>query len=718
MSSWICRTYSEMIVFASYCLYVVKIMAAPQKRQILVTSALPYANGPIHMGHLLEYIQADIWVRFQRMVGNECYFFCADDTHGTPIFVRAKSEGRKPEDIVAEVFKLHTQTFRDFQISFDHYSSTNSETNRLLSEEFFLAMREKKHITIKKIKQTYCPNDKMFLPDRLVKGTCPKCASINQYGDSCDVCGSTYSPTELKQPGCSLCGTAPILKESDHIFFQLNHFRDFLREWVPNRTSSEVSKKLNEWLHEDLRDWDISRDEPYFGFKIPGYDDKYFYVWVDAPIGYMATSKEFLSPEKFDSFWKSESTELHHFIGKDIIYFHALFWPAMLKTAGYRTPTRVHAHGFLTVNGEKMSKSKGTFINAETYFKQLDPSYLRYYYASKLSDSVDDLDLSLEDFVLRVNSDLVGKYVNLGSRSAQMLIKNFGGELPSLTSAEALPEVQRVINMQTQLRDLYENKEFSKAMNLIREGVDSINQYFDKVSPWKLLKDNPQSPAALECLGITLNAFRILSIYLTPVIPAITQKVADLFGDTVLTWPVPTAATQAWLVQNIKLNAFSHLLQRVEAEKVQSMVDNSKTSMPSSPVAAQPATEKAGAQTATTMGKAAAPTETGAFIEIDDFNKIDLRVAKVIHAEDVKDSDKLLRLTVSIGTEEKNIFAGIKKSYTPEQLIGKQVLIVANLKPRKMKFGLSEGMVLCASEGEQLFVLSPDGAPSTGSKVK
>ena len=669
-------------------------MAAPQKqqtkRQILVTTALPYANGPIHMGHMLEHVQADIWVRFQRMIGNECYFFCADDTHGTPIFVRAKNEGRKPEDLIATVYQQHTKTFKDFQISFDHYSSTHSDTNRQISEEFFIAMRDQKHTTIKQIKQTYCPNDKMFLPDRLVKGVCPKCGAANQYGDSCDVCGSTYSPTELKQAACSLCGTPPILKESDHIFFKLNDFRKFLKDWVANRTSLEVAKKLNEWLQEDLRDWDISRDEPYFGFKIPGYNDKYFYVWVDAPIGYMATSKDFLTPEKFNGFWKSESTELHHFIGKDIIYFHALFWPAMLKTAGYRTPTRVHAHGFLTVNGEKMSKSKGTFVNADTYFKYLDPSYLRYYYASKLTDGIDDLDLNLEDFVLRVNSDLVGKYVNLGSRSAQMLIKNFAGQLPSVSLSNS--ELQTISDLAKPLQDLYEKKEFSKAINLIREGVDSINQYFDKISPWKLLKDDPQNAAALECLGVTLNAFRILSIYLTPVIPAITHKLADLFGESTFQWQID-------FVQNKKLNAFSHLIQRVEAEKVQAMIEDSKTSMPKPSIA---------------------PTANpeSSLIEIDDFNKIDLRVAKVIQAQDVEGTDKMLQLKVSIGTEEKNIFAGIKKSYKPEQLIGKHVLIVANLKPRKMKFGTSEGMVLCASEGEQLFVLSPDGAAATGSKVK
>jgi methionyl-tRNA synthetase len=702
-------------------------MAAPQNspkksqtaRQILVTTALPYANGPIHMGHLVEYVQADIWVRFQRMIGNECYFFCADDTHGTPIFIRAKNEGRSPEALIAEVYKQHVQTFKDFQVSFDHYSTTNSDTNRKFSEEFYIAMRDQKHIAIKQITQTYCPNDKMFLPDRLVKGTCPKCAAENQYGDSCDVCGSTYSPTELKKSACSLCGTTPILKESDHVFFKLNDFRDFLREWVPNRTSPEVSKKLNDWLQEDLRDWDISRDEPYFGFKIPGYADKYFYVWVDAPIGYMSSSKEFFDKniEKFNSFWKSEETELHHFIGKDIIYFHALFWPAMLKTAGYRTPTRVHTHGFLTVNGEKMSKSKGTFINAETYFKHLDPNYLRYYYASKLTDGIDDIDLNLEDFVLRVNSDLVGKYVNLGSRSAQMLIKNFDSVLPVLEPGEAFDTLSKIVSIEKDLRHFYEKKEFSKAINLIREGVDSINQYFDAVSPWKLLKENPQHVGARECLGVTLNAFRLLSIYLSPVIPAITKKVAELFAEAPYEknqWPLLDGVSASdWLNKNYvhskKLNSFTHLIQRVEAEKVQAMVDSSKASMPA-------ATASSNTPTPSKM-KESGDTQNG-LIEIDDFNKIDLRIAKVIHAEEVKDSDKLLQLKVSIGSEEKNIFAGIKKSYKPEQLIGKQVLIVANLKPRKMKFGLSEGMVLCASEGEQLFVLSPDGVAAIGSPVK
>ncbi len=709
--------YRERIVLASQSLYSVSMTNAhTPPRQILVTSALPYANGPIHMGHLVEYVQADIWVRFQRLIGNDCYFFCADDTHGTPIFIRAKNEGRKPEELIAEMYKLHTQTFKDFQIGFDHYSSTNTDTNRQLSEEFYIAMRDQQHTRIKQITQTYCPKDKMFLPDRLVKGTCPKCGAQNQYGDSCDVCSSNYSPTELKQSVCSLCGTTPVLKESDHIFFKLNDFRDFLKEWVPARTSNEVAKKLNEWLAEELRDWDISRDEPYFGFKIPGYNDKYFYVWVDAPIGYMASSKDFFQiqkdPEKFNAFWKSEKTELHHFIGKDIIYFHSLFWPAMLKTAGYRTPTRVHAHGFLTVNGEKMSKSKGTFINADTYFKHLDPNYLRYYYASKLTDSIDDIDLNLEDFLLRVNSDLVGKYVNLGSRSAQMLIKNFAGAMPTLSQPESFVILERILTLEKALRGFFEAKEFSKAINLIREGIDSINQYFDAVSPWKMLKDNPQNPEAHECLGVTLNAFRLLSIYLAPVIPAITAKVAELFNEPAYVkaaWPTFPEGTNAqdWLLKNYvhdrKLNAFSHLIQRVEAEKVQAMIDESKSTL-------QP--------TAAAAPTTAPTTTTSGIIEIDDFNKIDLRVAKVIHAEEVKDSDKMLQLKVNLGNEERTIFAGIKKSYKPEQLIGKQVLVVANLKPRKMKFGTSEGMVLCASEGDTLFVLSPDGTAATGSKVK
>jgi methionyl-tRNA synthetase len=674
------------------------------QRNILVTTALPYANGPIHLGHMVEYIQADVWVRFQRMRGNNCFFFCADDTHGTPILIRARKENRKPEDVIGEIYKSHIKDFAQFGISFDNYSSTNTETNRAFCEEIYGKMNSNGHCAVKQIKQTYCPNDKMFLPDRFIKGTCPNCGSLNQYGDSCDVCSATYSPTELKDSACAICGTKPILKESDHVFFKLNDFKDFLREWVPNHTSSEVSKKLNEWLQEELRDWDISRDEPYFGFKIPGYTDKYFYVWVDAPIGYMASAKDYFDKKgdknSFAQFWNKEnekSSELYHFIGKDIVYFHTLFWPAMLHTAGYRTPTAVNVHGFLTVNGEKMSKSKGTFVNAETYLKYLDPSYLRYYYACKLTDGMDDIDMNLEDFAQRVNSDLVGKYVNLGSRSAQMLQKSFGGQITTFAE-EGLTLYRDILAKSDEIAALYDARQFSKAINLIRECVDRANKYFDDVSPWKMAKENPQ--AAQECLNSTLWIFRTISIYLTPVIPELSQKVADLFGDATYTWKdlltKPAAKT---------LHPFSHLIQRVELEKVQKMIDETKVNAT--------ATEATAAKTSAT-----APKSEPAFIEIDDFNKIDLRVAKVLAAEDVVGTDKMLKLRVSIGTEEKTIFAGIKKSYKPEQLVGKQVLVVANLKPRQMKFGLSEGMVLCASSGEQLFVMSPETGADTGSKVK
>lgn len=668
------------------------------QRNILVTTALPYANGPIHLGHMVEYIQADIWVRFQNMrASTKCYFFCADDTHGTPILIRARKENRKPEDVIADIFKLHTDDFQKFKISFDHYSSTNSETNRELCEEIYTHMRDKGHCDVKKIKQTYCPNDKMFLPDRFIKGTCPNCKTPEQYGDSCDNCGANYSPTELINSQCSICGTKPTLEESDHIFFRLNDFKDFLRDWVPNHTSNEISKKLNEWLQEDLRSWDISRDEPYFGFKIPGYTDKYFYVWVDAPIGYMAASKDYFKKNNidFEKFWragKEKETEVYHFIGKDIVYFHSLFWPAMLKAANYRTPTAVNVHGFLTVNGEKMSKSKGTFISAATYLKHLDPSYLRYYYACKLTDGLDDLDMNLEDFTQRVNSDLVGKYVNLGSRSAQMLQKTFAGKLGKL-APDGQKLLSEIISKSQELEKLYEDRQCSKAINLIRECVDKANKYFDDVAPWKIAKENPQ--AAQECLTATLWIFRAISIYLTPVIPDLSQKVSDLFGDKAYKWTdLQTHPAEK------TLNAFTHLIQRVEPEKVQKMVEESKDN------------------SATPAAKAPATPATPSFIEIDDFNKIDLRVAQITAAEDVVGTDKMLKLTVSLGTETKTIFAGIKKSYKPEQLIGKQVLVVANLKPRQMKIGLSEGMVLCASNGEQLFVMSPEAGAATGSQVK
>lgn len=668
-----------------------------KQRNILTTIALPYANGPVHMGHMVESLQADFWVRFQRMQNHRCFFFCADDTHGTPILIRAQKEGKKPEEVIAEAFQSHTADFKDFQISFDHYSSTNTETNKKLCEEFYLAMDQQGHTLKKTIEQTYCPHDKMFLPDRFIKGTCPNCKTPDQYGDSCDACGATYSPTELKNAACAVCGTTPTLKESEHVFFELNHFKEFLKTWVPQHTSPEISKKLNEWLKDDLRAWDISRDEPYFGFKIPGYSNKFFYVWVDAPIGYIATSKDYFDSKglDFNSFWKDDSTELYHFIGKDIVYFHTLFWPAMLKTAGYRTPNNVFVHGFLTVNGEKMSKSRGTFILARTYLNHLDVNFLRYYYACKLSDGLDDLDLNLEDFANRVNSDLVGKFINLGSRSAQMLHKTFQGQLTTM-AGRGLEVYQQCLEKSQTISALYEKRQFSKATVEIRDLADLANKYFDEVAPWKMVKENPTE--AQQHLTAALNIFRTLTIYMTPILPELSDKVAILFAEN---------KSYQWgdlklRVENKTLNPFNHLLQRVDLEKIKMMTDEAKA-----------AADKTTPQT--TQSLSAPPT---ANCTIDDLNKIDLRIAIVEHAEDVAGTDKMLKLKVKLGESSKVIFAGIKKSYAPEKLIGRQLLIVANLEPRKMKFGVSEGMVLCASEGESLFVLSPDSGAATGSKVK
>lgn len=559
-------------------------MTLPNKpaRTLLVTTALPYANGPIHIGHMVEHVQADIWVRYQKIVGNDCTFLCADDTHGTPILIRARNEQRTPENLIASVYESHVQTFKTYQINFDHYSSTHSPTNKDLCNEFYLAMRDQGHCQVRSIEQTFCEHDNMFLPDRFVKGTCPQCKAENQYGDSCDVCGATYSPTELKSPKCSLCGTPPVLKSSDHIFFKLNDFKSFLADWVPQHTSTEITKKLNEWLKEDLRDWDISRDEPYFGFQIPGYESKYFYVWVDAPIGYVSTSKEYFkeNPKKFETLWKSpETSELYHFIGKDIVYFHTLFWPAMLKAAKYRTPTQVFVHGFLTVNGEKMSKSKGTFIEADRFAQFADPTFLRYYYACKLSSGLDDIDLSLEDFVQRVNSDLVGKYVNLGSRSAQLLHKYTQGFIHPIQSPDNLSRLTHVLEASSEIQKFYEAREYAKAIQLIRSHVDSINQYFDQMAPWKTLKENPLSAEALESLSVALNAFRIFTIYLTPIIPALSTKVSQLFAEDALVWPeIPQNITTSWYKtsyyykKEITLNPFEHLIQRLDIKNVLNVV--------------------------------------------------------------------------------------------------------------------------------------------------
>lgn len=672
------------------------------KRNILVTTALFYSNGPLHLGHMVESIQADIWVRFQRMRGHNCLFFSGDDTHGTPILLKAKQSGITPEQLIAENYQKHVDDFKRFSISYDNYSSTNTPINKDLTEEFYIAMRDQGHTSSRNIEQTYCTHDKMFLPDRFVKGDCPNCEAAGQYGDSCDVCGATYSPAELNNPACTICGNKPVLKESEHIFFELNHFKDFLSDWVPKHTSKEVYKKLKEWLNEDLRAWDISRDEPYFGFKIPGFEDKYFYVWVDAPIGYIASSLEWGKKHNYDvmPFWKDESHELYHYIGKDITYFHTLFWPAMLKTAGYRTPDFVCIHGFLTVNGEKMSKSKGTFVMAKTYLDHLNPAYLRYYLACKLTDSLDDLDLNLEDFAQRINSDLVGKYANLGSRSAQMLHKNFDGKLSTMSS-EGRKIYEHVLNKADTIAQLYEKRQFSKATVEIRDLADQANKYFDEVAPWKLVKED--ATAAQECLTATLNIFRALTIYLQPILPHVAENVCELFAEH------DTLRSYSWedlkvIKENIQLQPFQHLIQRVDKKQIDQMIESSKASLPG---------EKKDNNT-----KASEAAKKDEYLDIKDFNKVDLRVAKVIEAEDVTDSDKLLKLKVDLGEEQKTIFAGIKKAYKPEQLLNRHVLVVANLKPRKMKFGTSEGMVLCAGEGDQLYVLSPDDGAKAGWSVR
>lgn len=538
--------------------------------EMVVTAALPYANGAIHIGHLVEYLQADIWTRFQKMRGRRCLYICADDTHGTPIMVRARNEGITPEQLIARSYKEHLADFTDFEIEFDHYSSTNSETNRKFSEEIYRKMVENGHIDRRDVQQSFCDHDKMFLPDRFVKGTCPKCGARDQYGDSCDVCGSTYSPTELKSPKCAICGNPPVEKASEHYFFQLGHFNDFLSGWVKAHTQAEIANKLQEWLKEGLRDWDISRDAPYFGFKIPGTQDKYFYVWVDAPVGYISSTKEWCDRHgaDFEAIWRKGDCEIHHFIGKDIVYFHTLFWPAMLNNAGFKTPTRVHVHGFLTVNGEKMSKSKGTFVSARTYLNNLNPIYLRYYYASKLTSTVTDIDLNLEDFANRVNSDLIGKITNMASRGAQMLHKKLDGKTGSL-SADDRRLVMKAQAAGDEIARHYQSLDYGKALVEIRNIAEDANKYFDAKEPWKLVKEDTEKTR--EVLTAALNLFRLMAIYLKPVLPSYVNKVEKLFGEKPYTWD-----SAKEFFENRAVQPYEHLATRVEMPNVEKMIEDSK----------------------------------------------------------------------------------------------------------------------------------------------
>jgi methionyl-tRNA synthetase len=680
-----------------------------QRRRILVTSALPYANGPIHLGHLVEYIQTDIWVRFQKSRGHDVHYVCADDAHGTAIMLKAEQNGVTPEQQIATVKADHERDFAGFHIRFDNYHSTHSDENRELSREIYLKNRDGGHISTRPINQLFDPEKQMFLADRFIKGECPKCSSKDQYGDSCEVCGATYSATELKNPYSTISGATPVMKESEHFFFKLPDFADFLQNREQSgRLQPEVANKLDEWFKAGLNDWDISRDAPYFGFEIPDAPGKYFYVWLDAPVGYIASWRNYCEKNALDwrEAWKPGSnTELYHFIGKDIVYFHALFWPAMLEGAGYRKPSAIFAHGFLTVNGQKMSKSRGTFIKARSYLDQLNPEYLRYYFAAKLSGSVEDIDLSLEDFTARVNSDLVGKVVNIASRCAGFIAKKFDNRLGDSCSEAAL--LEEFIAAGDSIATHYENRDFGRAVREIMALADRANQYIDEKKPWALAKEAGKEAEVHAVCSTGLNLFRQLITYLAPILPQTAEASRVFLNVESLAWD----ARQRLLLGHT-INTFTPLMTRIEKEKVDAMVEASKENLaPAAPAAA-----------VTTPAKYV-ERQDGKMPEIgiEDFAKIDLRIAKIVNAQHVDGADKLLQLTLDIGEEQtRNVFAGIKSAYPePEKLVGRLTVLVANLAPRKMKFGMSEGMVMAAGPGgEDIFLLSPDEGAAPGMKVK
>ncbi|MDJ0709757.1 MAG: methionine--tRNA ligase [Woeseiaceae bacterium] len=663
-------------------------------RIILVTSALPYANGSIHMGHLVEYIQTDIWVRFQRLRGHHCTYVCASDVHGTAIMLKARELGETPQALTERVSREFVRDFHDFGVDFDNYYTTHSPENEALVYGMFERLRESGDIYTRTIEQSYDEKEGMFLPDRFVKGTCPRCKSEDQYGDACEVCGSTYSPEDLIDPKSVLSGTTPVKRESEHYFFRLSEYEERLRDWMSHAAlDKNVVAKLDEWFQAGLQDWDISRDAPYFGFQIPGTKDKYFYVWLDAPVGYMASFKHLCDRTEgleFDDYWNAESKhEVYHFIGKDIMYFHTLFWPAVLKGSGYRQPTSVFAHGFLTVDGQKMSKARGTFIKARTYLDHLNPEALRYYYAAKLGPTIEDIDLNLDDFIARVNSDLIGKLVNIASRCAGFINKKFDGQL-----AAALPDNELFAEFAEASETIaahYEKREYSKAMRLVMALADKANRYIDEHKPWVLAKDNASLADVQPVCTQGLNMFRSLMIFLSPVIPGVATDAKAFLNETDWHW---SNASEPLLGST--LNKFKPLLTRIEADQVQRMVEQSKESMP--------------------VAEEESQDET---IGIDDFMKVDLRIAKIVRAEPVEGADKLLALTLDIGDGERQVFAGIKAAYEADSLAGRHVVVVANLAPRKMRFGVSEGMVLAAGPGgEDIFLLSPDDGAKPGMRVK
>ena len=687
-------------------------------RRILVTSALPYANGSIHLGHLVEYIQTDTWVRHQKMSGHECYYVCADDTHGTPIMLRAEQEGITPEQLIARMHDEHYADFQAFGVDFDNYYSTNSEENRELSQAIYLRLKARGLIEIRTIEQFYDPVKQMFLPDRFIKGECPRCHSPDQYGDACENCSATYDPTELINPRSAVSGATPERRPSEHYFFKLSECAQYLREWLAGGEAGsplqpQAYNKLSEWFDSGLKDWDISRDAPYFGFEIPGAPGKFLYVWLDAPIGYMASFKNLCARRgiDFDTFWKADSdAELYHFIGKDILYFHALFWPATLHFSGHRTPNRICVHGFLTINGQKMSKSRGTFITAATYLKHLEPDYLRYYFAAKLNEHIEDIDLNLEDFLQRVNSDLIGKYVNIASRTAGFLHKAFGGRLAAELAPGDYDIVAELRHAADTLRGLYEQRRFSEAVRHIMDLADRANAYINEHAPWQMAKQNANAERLHQVCSTSLNLFRLLTIFLKPILPRIVARVESFLAVAPLTWQ-----DCANLLGDHAIAPYEHLARRIEQTQIDALLADSRESMG--------AGGNGDAQSHSQVRHAVAQQGThqpvAATITIDEFSKIDLRVARITHAEDVADADKLLRLTLDIGAETRNVFAGIKSKYRAADLIGQYVVVVANLAPRKMRFGVSEGMVLAAGPGgEDLWLIQPEAGAQPGMRIK
>jgi len=680
-----------------------------EPRKILVTSALPYANGSIHLGHMLEYIQTDMWVRFQKHRGNQCIYVCADDAHGSAIMLRAEKEGITPEQLIADVQAEHSADFADFLVDFDNFHSTHADENRELSSLIYTRLRDAGHIATRSVTQYFDPEKKMFLADRFIKGTCPKCGTEDQYGDNCEKCGATYAPTDLKDPKSAISGATPVLRDSKHFFFDLPAFDAMLKSWTRSGTLQDaVANKLSEWLDSGLQQWDISRDAPYFGFEIPDEPGKYFYVWLDAPIGYMASFKNLCArrPElDFDAFWRKDSTtELYHFIGKDIVNFHALFWPAMLEGSGFRKPTGINVHGYLTVNGQKMSKSRGTFIKARTYLEHLSPEYLRYYYAAKLGRGVDDLDLNLEDFVQKVNSDLIGKVVNIASRCAGFIQKGNAG---LLVAGNAAPELTDAFHVAApSIAEAYEARDFARAMREIMALADRANAWIADKAPWSLAKQEGKQDEVQAICALGINLFRQLVIFLKPVLPNLAAD-AELFLNVApLNWD-----DHQTLLSDHQLNPFQPLMTRIDPAKVEAMTDASKEDL---------------AASATDTG--AAPQGNGELakdplspeIDFDAFAAIDLRVALIEKAEHVEGADKLLRLTLDIGDEKRNVFSGIKSAYpNPAELEGRMTMMIANLKPRKMRFGISEGMVMAAGPGgEEIYLLSPDSGAKPGQRIK